>query len=311
MGRLVNGVWHKGPLNPKTKDGEFKRQEQVFRNTLTGEFQPQAHRYHLYVSYACPWAHRALIMRSLKGLEDAISCSVVSPWMLEEGWEFDPNFPGSTEDHIHQKKYLKDLYTLAAPQFSGRVTVPVLWDTKTDKIVNNESEDLLRILNSSFNSLATKNQQLDVYPSNLRDEIHEVNKLVYHKINNGVYKTGFALTQKAYEDNYYPLFEALETLEEKLAGQSYLVGNQLTEADIRLYTTLVRFDAVYYSHFKCNKKRISDLPNLWAHTKNLHQVPEIRSTFSLEHIKTHYYGSHEGLNPTRIIPVGPELHLMA
>lgn len=310
MGRLVNGVWQKEPVNPETKDGEYQRQEQEFRNDLSGEFQPEANRYHLYVSYACPWAHRALIMRSLKGLEDVISCSVVSPWMMDEGWEFDPEFPGATEDHLHQKKYLRDLYTLAAPQFSGRVTVPVLWDKKSQQIVNNESEDLLRILNSSFKSLATKNQDLDVYPTELRDEIHEVNELVYHKINNGVYKTGFARTQEAYEHNYYPLFEALESLEKRLEGKSYLVQNQLTEADIRLYTTLVRFDAVYYSHFKCNKKRITDFPNLQGLTKRLHQVPEIRSTFSLEHIKTHYYGSHETLNPTRIIPVGPELDLM-
>lgn len=311
MGRLVEGVWKKEPVNPETKDGEYQRQEQEFRDVLDadGDFAPEPNRYHLYVSYACPWAHRTLIMRSLKGLEKVISVSVVSPWMLDEGWQFDPDFPEATQDHLHQKKYLRELYVLAAPEFSGRVTVPLLWDKKTDKIVNNESEDLLRVLNSSFNPWATKNQQLDVYPKEKRDEIHQVNELVYHKINNGVYKTGFARNQKAYEQNYHPLFEALETLEQRLQGRDFLVGHHLTEADIRLYTTLVRFDPVYYSHFKCNKKRILDYPNLWRYTRKIHQIPEISSTFSLNHIKTHYYGSHEALNPSRIIPVGPELDL--
>jgi putative glutathione S-transferase len=311
VGRLENGVWKKESVNPKTKDGEYKRQEQEFRDELGEKFPPEPNRYHLYVSYACPWAHRVLIMRSLKGLEDVISCSVVSPWMLEEGWEFDPDYLHSTPDDLHHKKYLRELYTLAAPEFSGRVTVPVLWDKKTNSIVNNESEDLIRIINSSFNAFATKNQDLDVFPENLQEEIKEVNELVYHQINNGVYKTGFARTQKAYEHNYFPLFEALESLEARLEGQEYLVQGQFTEADIRLYTTLVRFDAVYYSHFKCNKKRIKDLPNLCSLTKRIHQIPEIKSTFFLDHIKTHYYGSHESLNPTRIIPVGPELHLEA
>lgn len=308
MGRLVQGVWQKEPVNPDTKDGEYQRQEQKFRHSLDEKsgFPAAPQRYHLYVSYACPWAHRALIMRSLKGLEDVISCSVVSPWMLDEGWEFNPQFPEATEDHLYQKKYLRELYVQADPKFSGRVTVPVLWDKDTQKIVNNESEDLLRILNSSFNSWATKNPELDIYPQKLRSEIHQINELVYHQVNNGVYKTGFARTQEAYEHNFVPLFEALETLERKLENRDFLVGNILTEADIRLYTTLVRFDPVYYSHFKCNKRRLVDFPNLWAHTCRLHQIPEISSTFFLDHIKTHYFGSHETLNPTRIIPLGPE-----
>lgn len=307
MGRLVEGKWIVEEVNPKTKDGEYQRQNQKFRSPIApnSPHPPEKDRYHLYVSHACPWAHRTMIMRSLKGLKDIISVSVVSPWMLDQGWEFDPKYEGSTEDHLYQAKYLKDLYVKADNNFSGRVTVPVLWDKKRHEIVNNESSEIIRIFNESFNEI-TKNSN-DYYPEHLRDKIDEMNELTYESINNGVYKTGFAREQNAYEKHYRILFEALEKIEKTLDDKrDFLISNQLTEADIRLFTTLIRFDCVYYSHFKCNYKRIIDYPNLRRFTQKMMGIKEISETLNFDHIKTHYYGSHETLNPLGIIPLGPQ-----
>lgn len=305
MGRLVKGKWQVEPVNPETDDGEYQRQVQHFRDSITpnGRFAPQSNRYHLYISLACPWAHRALIFRALKGLEDHISVSTVGPWMLDDGWEFKQDFPETTGDPLYKLTYLRELYVKADAQFTGRVTVPVLWDKKEETIVNNESEEIIRLFNSSFDTL-TSNKD-DFYPEDLREEIHYWNEQIYEPINNGVYKTGFATAKKAYEKNYHILFEALDKLEDHLKGKNYLVGDRLTEADIRLFTTLVRFDCVYYAHFKCNRQRIRDFKELHRYTLNLYNHPQIRPTVNFDHIKTHYFGSHETLNPTRIIPLGP------
>jgi glutathionyl-hydroquinone reductase len=305
MGRLVKGQWQVEPVNPKTADGEYQRQEQHFRDLIepSGRFKPETNRYHLYISLACPWAHRALIFRSLKGLEDHLSVSTVGPWMLDDGWEFKQDFPETTGDSLYDLTYLRELYVKADANFTGRVTVPVLWDKKEKTIVNNESEEIIRILNSAFDSL-TSNKE-DFYPIELREEIHYWNEQVYEPLNNGVYKTGFATTKDAYEKNYQTLFQALDKLEAHLKDREYLVGERLTEADIRLFTTLVRFDCVYYSHFKCNRQRIRDYKELHRYTLSLYNHPKIKPTVNFDHIKTHYFGSHETLNPTRIIPLGP------
>lgn len=309
MGRLVEGKWVVESVNAGNKNGEFVRQDQHFRETVAegARFTPESERYHLYVSYACPWANRALIFRNLKGLQKHISVSVVSPYMLDYGWSFETDFPGANGDDLYDLPFLKDLYLKADSNFTGKVTVPVLWDKKEQTIVNNESSDIIRIFNHEFNNL-TKNYD-DYYPLELRDQIDALNQKIYDEFNNGVYKVGFATKQSIYERNFKKLFETIEDLEEHLAGKEYLVGEHLTEADIRFFVTLIRFDAVYYSHFKCNKKRISDYKNLWAYTKRLYAIPEIQETIHMDHIKTHYYGSHKNLNPTGIIPVGPELNL--
>jgi len=301
----------------KKVKGEFTRSESTFRNWVTkdgspgssgvGDFIAEPGRYHLYVSYACPWAHRTLIFRALKGLEDVISVSVVHPLMPEESWVF-AEYPGSTKDHVNQAHFLYENYRLADPQFNGLVTVPVLWDKKKRTIVNNESSEIIRMLNSAFDDYAKSD--IDYYPDSLRQDIDTINILVYHDVNNGVYRCGFATTQDAYNRAFDRLFDALEELEARLALRRYLVGNQITEADWRLFTTLVRFDAVYYSHFKTNKKRLIDYSNLWSYTRELYQVPGVAQTVNIDHIKTHYFGSHRSINPTGIIPKGPEIDFM-
>ena len=307
MGLLVNGKWKVQEVNPETEDGEFHRQKQKFRSCIEegGEFPPEEGRYHLYVSYACPWAHRTLVMRKLKGLEKFIDYSVVSPEMLKDGWSFKQTDPGVTEDKVFDREFLRDVYTAADPNFTGRVTVPVLFDMKNERIVNNESADILRIFNSQLGAFA-ENQD-DFYPQVLRAQIDEVNEDVYENINNGVYKTGFARKQEAYDHNFKSLFEALERQEKRLEGKDYLAGDRLTEADIRLFTTLIRFDAVYFTHFKCNKQMIKDYKNLGRYLKNLYSIKAFYETTRLDHIKRHYFYSHETLNPFRLIPLGPDL----
>lgn len=306
-------------MNAKVKKvkGEFTRSESTFRNWVTkdgspgssgvGDFIAEPGRYHLYVSYACPWAHRTLIFRALKGLEDVISVSVVHPLMPEESWVF-AEYPGATKDHVNQAHFLYENYRLADPQFNGLVTVPVLWDKMKRTIVNNESSEIIRMLNSAFNDYAKSD--IDYYPDSLRQDIDSINSLVYHDVNNGVYRCGFAITQDAYNRAFDRLFDALEELEARLSLRRYLVGNQITEADWRLFTTLVRFDAVYYSHFKTNKKRLIDYSNLWSYARELYQVPGVAQTVNMDHIKTHYFGSHRSINPTGIIPKGPEIDFM-
>lgn len=301
----------------KNASGEFVRSDSDFRNWVTQDgsagptgdsgFAAEAGRYHLYVSYACPWAHRTLIFRALKGLEDAISVSVVHPLMPAESWVFG-EYPGATKDHINNAKYLYENYLIADPDFKGLVTVPVLWDKKQQTIVNNESSEIIRMLNSAFDQIG--NSDLDFYPEALRQEIDAINDVVYNNINNGVYRCGFATTQKAYDKAFDQLFNTMDQLEERLSKQRYLVGEQITEADWRLFVTLVRFDAVYYSHFKTNKKRVIDYPNLWAYTRELYQVPGVADTVNMDHIKQHYYGSHHSINPTGIVPKGPEIDFM-
>lgn len=301
-----------------TKNGEFIRWESGFRHWVTadgspgpsgeGGFPAAPDRYHLYVSYACPWAHRTLILRALKGLEELISVSVVHPLMPPESWVFG-EYPGATPDHVHGFDKLLQLYAHSAPDFDGVVTVPVLYDKQRQVIVNNESAEIIRMLNSAFD--AWGNADLDLYPAELRAEIDAVNALVYDNVNNGVYRTGFATTQAAYEDAFDKLFATLDQLEARLTTQRYLVGERITEADWRLFTTLVRFDPVYHGHFKCNRQRLVDYPNLWAYTRELYQVPGIAETVNMDHIKRHYYGSHKHINPTGIVPKGPELDFNA
>ena len=301
----------------KTEEGEFIRSESSFRNWVTkdgsagpggeGGFAAEPDRYHLYVSYACPWAHRTLIFRVLKGLEDIISVSVVHPLMPAESWVFG-EYPGATEDHINNANYLYENYLMADPQFNGLVTVPVLWDKKRQTIVNNESSEIIRMLNSAFDDYG--NPDVDFYPKSLRAEIEEINDVIYNNVNNGVYRAGFAETQEAYDSAFYHLFDTMDELEGRLSKRRYLVGNQLTEADWRLFTTLIRFDAVYYNHFKTNKKRLMDYPNLWAYTRELYQVPGVAETVNMDHIKYHYFASHRSINPTGIVPKGPVIDFM-
>ena len=288
--------------------GEFIRQESIFRNwvTASGEsgYLAEPDRYHLYVSLACPWAHRTVIFRKLKKLEGVISLSVVDPIRDHRGWRFTGS-EGEFPDEINGFSLLSEAYLKSDPSFDGRVTVAVLWDKKTQRIVNNESSEIIRMLNAEFNAFTEST--IDYYPVELREEIDEINDFVYTNINNGVYRTGFATTQAAYEKAFTALFATLDNLEERLSGQSYLLGNQITEADWRLFTTLVRFDAVYYSHFKCNQKRLVDYLHLWRYTRNLYQVPGVADTVNMDHIKRHYYGTHASLNPTGIVPKGPEI----
>jgi putative glutathione S-transferase len=314
LGQLIDGVWSTQWYDTKATGGRFKRSESVFRNWITpdgnpgpsgeGGFPAQAGRYHLYVSLACPWAHRTLIFRALKGLEDIISVSVVHHFMGANGWTFLAE-DGATGDALYGLDFLHQIYAKADPAYSGRVTVPVLWDKKEQTIVSNESSEIIRMLNSAFD--AWGDASLDFYPQDLRGEIDRVNALVYPAVNNGVYRAGFATTQRAYEEAFGELFAALDTLEERLSKQRYLVSDRITEADWRLFTTLVRFDPVYVGHFKCNLRRIADYPNLSNYLRDLYQVPGVAETVNLHHIKAHYYGSHETINPTRIVPVGPEL----
>ena len=301
MGLLVNGLWKDIDYQTEKNDGHFIRDNSNYRNSIDSStsYIPESNRYHLYVSYACPWAHRTLIMRELKSLNEVISVDAVHPYMLKEGWMF----KGDSKDSINNKNYLHEIYTLDNPNYSGRVTVPILWDKKNSKIVNNESADIIRIFNSAFDPI-TKNKE-DFYPQPLRDKIDEINDLIYNKINNGVYKVGFATTQNAYSKAFDELFETLEKLDSDLANKSFLVGDTLTEADIRFFTTLIRFDLVYYSHFKCNYKRMSDFRNLNLYLKRLYAINAFKKTTLPDHIKGHYYYSHTKINPNQIIPNGP------
>ncbi|MBA5761773.1 glutathione S-transferase family protein [Vibrio sp. 404] len=305
MGKLVEGVWHDVWYDTKSNSGKFVREDAGFRgwikNQPNAQFQPDSGRYHLYVSLACPWAHRALIFRSLKSLKQHIDVTVVCPDMLTEGWQLGLPEPLFGHTRLHQ------IYTQAKPDYTGRVTVPVLWDKKTNTIVSNESSEIIRMFNSEFNQLTDNN--LDFYPEHLRSLIDEWNDFIYPNINNGVYRCGFATTQEAYDEAHDNLFEALDRVERHLETHRYLAGNQITEADWRLFTTLVRFDAVYVGHFKCNKQRIADYPNLQGYLKELYQEQGIKETTDFYHIKRHYYFSHTGINPTQIVPKGPELDL--
>jgi putative glutathione S-transferase len=272
--------------------------------TGKGGFRAERDRYHLYVSFACPWAHRTLIYRKLKGLEPLIPISAVNTYMGKEGWTFDDG-PGVIPDSVNGVKRLYELYTLADPSYSGRATIPILWDKHERTIVSNESADIIRMFNSAFHRVGAND--LDFYPQALRKEIDEINTLVYANINNGVYRTGFATTQEAYEEGYNALFAALDEVEARLATRRYLTGDRITEADWRLFTTLVRFDPVYYGHFKCNKRRLVDYPNLWGFARDLYQTPGVADTVHIDYIKMHYYGSHATINPTGIIPAGPDI----
>lgn len=305
---LIDGKWEMTSLIQTDKSGKFIRQDSLFRDWIRkdekAKFKPEKNRYHLYISYACPWASRTLIFRKLKELENVISFSTVSPLMLENGWEFGAE-NSETTDPLYDLNFLYEIYLKADPNYTGKVTVPVLWDKKLETIVNNESAEIIRMLNSEFNEF-TQNKN-DYYPKHLRHQIDEINDLVYHNINNGVYKCGFAKSQFAYDEAFDNLFAALDKIEEKLSQQRYLVNNELTEADWRLFTTLVRFDVVYVGHFKCNLKRIADYPHLSNYLRDLYQTPGIAETVNLMHIKEHYYRSHTEINPTGIVPKGPEI----
>jgi glutathionyl-hydroquinone reductase len=305
MGYLHEGQWRNGWYDTKQSNGDFVRPAAQFLDFVTADgttrFPAESGRYHLYVSLACPWAHRTLIMRKLKCLEEVVSLSVVEPVMSSEGWAFSEDLP----DHLHGLSHLHQLYTRSRKAYSGRVTVPVLWDKKTEQIVNNESADIVRMLNREFAGLDS--ESYDYYPAALQDDIDDLNAYVYDNVNNGVYRVGFAGTQRAYEAAVKRLFKALDSLEARLSHSRYLVGNTLTEADWRLFTTLIRFDAVYHVHFKCNLRRIEDHPNLSGYVRDLFQMPGIAHTVNFDHIKRHYYMSHEHINPNRIVPLGPKL----
>ncbi|MCQ8232844.1 glutathione S-transferase family protein [Pectobacterium carotovorum] len=317
MGQLVDGVWHDTWYETKSTGGHFKRSESAFRNWVTpdgapgltgkGGFPAQSGRYHLYVSLACPWAHRTLLMQQLKGLEDHIAVSVVHPLMLDHGWTFGTDFEAATGDSLYQHEFLYQLYLHAMPDYSGRVTVPVLWDTEQHTIVSNESADIIRMLNSAFDGVGATAG--DYYPEALRAQIDELNGWIYDKVNNGVYKAGFATSQSAYDESATTVFAALSDLESILAKQRYLTGEQLTEADLRLWTTLIRFDPVYHTHFKCDKYRLSDYPNLFGFLRDIYQMPGIADTVDMAHIRHHYYRSHGTINPHGVISLGPEQDL--
>jgi putative glutathione S-transferase len=316
MGLLVDGQWQDEWYDTSKSGGKFEREKARFRHWVTadgepgptgeGGFKAESGRYHLYVSMACPWAHRTLIFRALKGLRDHISVDVVHPEMLENGWEFRPD-DRAHADTVNHKRFLHQVYTSVAPDYTGRVTVPVLWDRKTGALVSNESADIIRMLNQAFDHLPGVRSDLDFYPESLQQNIEAVNERVYHTVNNGVYKAGFATAQSAYESAYTELFDSLDWLDARLASARYLTGDSLTEADWRLFTTLVRFDAVYFSHFKCNRQTLNSFANLGAYLRDLYQIPGIAQTVDLEQIKQHYYVSQRTVNPTQIVPVGPEL----
>lgn len=316
MGLLVDGIWHDQWYDTQSTGGRFIRSDAQFRHWVTadgrpgpsgqGGFKAEAGRYHLYVSLACPWANRTLIFRAIKGLEKLISVSVVHPYMGENGWTFHPG-PGVVADPVGQAEYLHQVYTRAHAQYSGRVTVPILWDLEQDTIVSNESSEIIRMFNTAFDGIGA--QAGDYSPVALRPQIDAVNQTIYDTVNNGVYKVGFASTQEVYEQEVRRLFGSLDELEGLLATQRFLMGEVLTEADWRLFVTLIRFDAAYYGHFKCNLKRLVDYPNLWSYTRELYQWPGVAATIHFDHIKQHYYGSHPTINPNRIVPLGPLLDL--
>lgn len=307
MGLLVDGQWQDTWYDTDKSAGRFVRQDASFRQTINAQATNVAGRFHLYVSHACPWAHRALLFRQLKGLTEHIGVTVVSPIMLDHGWAFNGQH-GEADPH-YQSDYLHQLYTKAQPDFSGRVTVPVLWDTHQHTIINNESSEIIRIFNEAFNSLT--GNALDFYPAQLRKEIDAINSWVYNAINNGVYKSGFATQQHAYEEAFEALFKALDKAESILNTQRFLTGDFITEADWRLFTTLIRFDAVYVGHFKCNQQRIADYPALSHYLRSLYQVEGVAETVNMTHVKQHYYVSHPMINPTQIVPAGPTIDFMA
>ena len=319
MGLLIEGEWHERGYDTEKSGGRFNRDSSKFRNWITadgapgpsgeGGFPAESGRYHLYVSLACPWAHRTLAFRALKGLDEHIGVSVVHPFMGKDGWQFGTDFEGATGDRVMGKRFLREVYTKAKPHVTGRVTVPVLWDTKRGTIVSNESAEIIRMFNSAFDAIT--GNRWDFYPEPLRARIDEINARVYETVNNGVYKAGFATTQEAHEEAVFPLFESLDWLEGILERNRYLAGERITEADWRLWTTLLRFDPVYYGHFKCNIRRLVDYPALWGFTRELYQWPGIARTVDLQHIKYHYHASHETVNPHRIVPVGPEIDYAA
>lgn len=310
MGKLIDGVWHRED-RLSTQDGRFQRADSSFREKISADgssaYPAEAGRYHLYASYACPWAHRTLIFRKLKKLEEAISVSVVEAQMGEQGWSFSNAYPDPLNgyDHLHQ------VYTRAKPDYTGRATVPVLWDKQSQTIVNNESAEIIRLLNREFDAYSQGRAELDFYPQRLRDEIDAINERIYHTVNNGVYRAGFARSQNAYEEAFDELFETLDFLEQRLGRQRYLLGEYLSEADWRLFTTLVRFDAVYHYHFKCNRRRLMDYACLWAYTRELYQIPGVADTVCMDHIKRHYYTSHDSINPNRLVPKGPVIDFNA
>ena len=317
MGQLVDGKWHDVWYDTKASGGKFVRSNAAFRNWITadgsagptgeGEFKAESGRYHLYVSYACPWAHRTLVFRRLKDLTDHIDISVVHPDMLGDGWTFEKDDLGATGDRLFGLPFARDIYLRAVPDMTGRVTVPILWDKKRGTIVSNESSEIIRMLNSAFNDITGNTD--DYWPEDLRAEIEPVNDRIYDTVNNGVYKAGFATTQAAYDEAVYPLFGTLDWLEERLGENRYLMGDRITEADWRLWTTLIRFDSVYHLHFKCNIKRIIDYPNLWGFTRELYQLGDVAQTVNLDHIVRHYHYSHDTINPHRIVPANPRLDL--
>lgn len=315
MGQLVNGKWQDTWYDTESTGGKFVRSTAKFRNWITAAgtagpsgdagFKAESGRYHLYVSLACPWAHRTLIFRALKGLEDHIDVSIVHPDMLSEGWEFRTDFPGATGDRLYGLPYARDIYLKADPDISGRVTVPILWDTERETIVSNESAEIIRMFNSAFDDIT--GNTLDFWPKDLRAAIEPVNARIYDTVNNGVYKAGFATSQEAYESAVHPLFDSLDWLEGRLDQHRYVMGDSATEADWRLFTTLIRFDPVYHLHFKCNRARIVDYPNLWGYLRDLYQWPGVAGTVNFEHIVRHYHYSHDTINPNRIIPINPVL----
>ena len=314
MGLLIDGEWHDRWYDTRSSGGRFERGEARFRNWITRDgkagptgaagFEAEPGRYHLYASWACPWAHRTLIFRKLKKLEDMISLSVVHWYMGENGWTF-ADGEGVIKDPIHDAQFLYQVYQAAVPDYTGRTTVPVLWDRRNGTIVSNDSADIIRMLNSAFDGVGAAPG--DYYPKSLRGEIDEINERVYATVNNGVYRAGFATTQEAYEEAVLPLFESLEWLDARLGKRRYLTGGRITEADWRLFTTLLRFDPVYFGHFKCNKRRLVDFRNLWPYVRDLYQYRGVAETVRLDHIKAHYYMSHKTINPTGIVPVGPEI----
>ena len=319
MGQLVDGVWEDSWYDTKSSGGKFVRSTAKFRNWITadgapgpsgeGGFPAQSGRYHLYVSLACPWAHRTLVFRALKGLTDHIGVSVVHPDMMSDGWTFDDDYEGATGDTLYGLPFARDIYLKADPNISGRVTVPILWDKERETIVSNESAEIIRMLNSAFDGLTGNTD--DYWPEELRDAIEPINARIYDTVNNGVYKAGFATSQDAYDAAVGPLFDSLDWLESRLSENRYLLGDRITEADWRLFTTLIRFDLVYHLHFKCNRARIVDYPNLWGYLRELYQWPGVADTVNLDHIVRHYHYSHDTVNPHRIIPINPVLDLDA
>lgn len=318
MGLLIEGKWHTDWYDTKSSNGHFVRKDSQFRHWITKNgdagptgisgFKAEPNRYHLYVSLACPWAHRTIIYRKLKGLEGMISMSAVNAFMGDGGWTFAPG-EGVVSDPIMNASNLYEIYTATQADYTGRVTVPILWDKQTNTIVNNESSEIIRMFNSAFDEVGASSGNF--LPEELFVEIEELNKFIYSTINNGVYRAGFATTQDAYNEAVLQIFDTLDQLEERLSNKRYLTGNTITEADWRLFTTLVRFDCVYVGHFKCNLRRIIDYPNIWGYLRDMYQVPGIAETVSMEHIKAHYYGSHETINPSRVIPKGPIINFNA